>query len=318
MTIRTIDCLLPAAALALASGLLASPALADTDPLIMFDGFEGCDPVQASIGPAGGRLRLCGAQLDVPAGAVSETTLFGIERLAAPPAAPFDMESAGPAFRFTPADRAFPAMPSVRVPREDSRRGGLAFLDDASNDLFLIEACQQSASGVQQFVNGLGTFAAVRFQGDLPTSTQGLGDGWVRATADTVHTEYDLDAPGNNWAIYAGTPDGGRNVTISAMKELPDFAFEFVKLDIAVNADLSSGSMTQISQLGSVNGSFIVGLMGDASITFAESVDGRIRADITATLVNGPRTLPFVASIDVAAERFLFPPSLSCPDSPPG
>ena len=85
--------------LALAS--TSTSVFAEDDPIVMFDGFDGCAPVHRTIGPEGGVLRLCGAQLTIPAGSVGAPTTFGIERLESAPSAPFDMEPAGPAFRFT-------------------------------------------------------------------------------------------------------------------------------------------------------------------------------------------------------------------------
>ncbi len=291
-------------------------ASAQTDPIVMFDGFDGCAPVQATIDAQGGSLRLCGAQLVVPAGAVDAPTVFGIERLDVAPPAPFDMEAAGAAFRFTPDDVAFAQSPSVRVPREDERRGGLAVFVPVEESLVLIEACQHSVGGVQQFVDRLGTFAAVRWQGVLPLNTQGLGDGQVHATAGGVATDYDLDAPGNNYAIHQDRPDGGRSITISAMRE--GDAFEFLRLDLGVDAAGTGGDIVQVSQLGSVSGSFIAGLLGEASITFGDLSDGRVRATVTATLANGSVSVPFEATFDIASERYVFPPALSCPGFPPG
>lgn len=297
----------------------ASPAvLAQQDAIILFDGFDGCAPVQTSIGPEGGVLRLCGAQLTIPAGSVAAPTTFGIERLETAPVAPFDMEPAGPAFRFTPGGLALDPPAIVRVPREDGRRGGLAQDVPWEGGFVLIEACGQSHGGLQQFFGELGTFGAFRFIGPLPDSTTDLGDGIITAVADGVHTAYDIDTPGNNYAIYQDRPDGSRQILVTAMNDLPNAGFEYLRLDLAVNAQTGQGSIIQISLLGPVNGSYILGLLGQASITFGDLSDGRIRADIEANLVTGPLNIPFRAQIDVGVERYIFPPSLSCPEMPPG
>jgi hypothetical protein len=305
------------AALLLALTAASAPTFAE-DPIVMFDGFDGCDPVTASIGPEGGELRLCGAQLTVPAGAVAAPTTFGIERLATAPDAPFDMEPAGPAFRFTPGALALDPPAVVRIPREDGRRGGLAQDVPWEGGFVLIEACDQSAGGLQQYFGELGTFGAFRFVGPLPDSTQGLGDGTLTAVADGVQTQYDVDRPGNNYAIYQDSPGGSRQVLVTAMNDLPNGGFEYLRLDLAVNAATGQGSIIQISLLGPVNGSYILGLLGQASISFGDLSDGRIRAQIEANLVNGPQNIPFQAQIDVGVERYIFPPSLSCPEMPPG
>jgi len=182
----------------------------------------------------------------------------------------------------------------------------------------LIEACDQSAGGLQQYFGELGTFGAFRFVGPLPDSTQGLGDGTLTAVADGVQTQYDVDRPGNNYAIYQDSPGGSRQVLVTAMNDLPNGGFEYLRLDLAVNAATGQGSIIQISLLGPVNGSYILGLLGQASISFGDLSDGRIRAQIEANLVNGPQNIPFQAQIDVGVERYIFPPSLSCPEMPPG
>src|SRR5687768_16869203 len=140
-----------AAVFAAARLTVANTARADVDPVVMFDGFDGCAPVQGEIGPAGGVLRLCGAQLTIPPDAVVEPTVFGIERLDESGEAPFDMEFAGPAFRFTPLDPGLQQQASVRVPRADARHGRLAYFFPDDAQYILIEACQVSAGGIQQF-----------------------------------------------------------------------------------------------------------------------------------------------------------------------
>lgn len=307
-----------AAALLVGLASASMVAFAQSDPVVMFDGFDGCAPVQSTIGPEGGELRLCGAQLTVPPGSVGAPTTFGIERLESAPPAPFDMEPAGPAFRFTPDTLTLNPPAIVRVPRVDGRRGGLAVDVPSEGGFLLIEACGQSQGGLLQYFGGLGTFGAFRFVGPLPDSTQGLGDGTMTAVADGVATAYDIDTPGNNYAIYQDRPDGGRQVLVTAMNDLPNGQFEYLRLDLAVNAATGQGSIVQISLLGPVNGSYILGLLGQASISFGDLSDGRIRANIEANLVSGPQNIPFQAQIDVGVERYIFPPSLSCPESPPG
>lgn len=303
----------------LATALLtvANAAHAEIDPIVMFDGFDGCAPVQREIGSEGGTLRLCGAELVIPPDAVAAPVLFGIERLEDPGAAPFDMEFAGPAFRFTPPDPGLQQQASVRVPRADARIGGLAYFFPDEAQYILIEACQVSAGGVQQFSGALGDFAALRYLGDLPESTQSLGDGTIQTMTGTVEADFDIDAPGNNHAIYQDREDGSRLVTIASMIEGDQF--EYVRFDLVVDFAAGTGELVQISRLGSIGGSYIVDLMGTATITFGDLSDGRIRADIEATLASGPEQIPFHATIDAAAERYIFPPSLQCPggDFPP-
>ena len=307
-----------AAACAIALLATATIARAEVDPTVMFDGFDGCAPVQREIGSEGGMLRLCGAELVIPPDAVAGSTLFGIEHLEDPAAPPFDMEFAGPAFRFTPLDPGLQQQASVRVPRADARTGGLAYFFPDDAQYILIEACQVSTGGVQQFSGLLGDFAAVRYLGDLPGNTQGLGDGSIQTTTGPLEVDFDIDAPGNNHAIYQDREDGSRLVTIASMTEGDQF--EYVRFDLVIDFAAGEGELVQISRLGSIGGSYIVDLMGTATITFGDLSDGRIRAEVEATLASGPEQIPFHATIDAAAERYIVPPSLQCPggDFPPG
>lgn len=308
-------------ALALLALLPLQATQAALDPVVMFDGFDGCNPVQAEIGPEGGKLQLCGAVLVVPPDAVETPVLFGIAPVAEPDAAPFDMEFAGPAFHFTPSDMYFPIAPSVRVPREDGRRGGFAIHDPAEQEFFLIEACEVSNGGVQQYSGLLGTFAAVRYTGDVPLNTQGLGDGTLTATvAGTTHV-HDIDTPGANWAIHQPLSDGRLQVTVSTLKDVPP-GIEAVRLDFSVDPVTGIGELQQISALGSVNASYIAGIMGEATLTFGDLSDGRLRGTIYAQLASGQDMIAFDAEFDIGTERYYFPPSLYCPggggDFPPG
>jgi len=301
---------------ALCVACAAASAWAAPDEIIQFDGFDGCDAVQATLDTEGGTLRLCGAQLSVPPGTLSQPSLFGIERMAEPPPTPFDMELAGAAFRFTTNATSLANRVSVRVPRGDDRRGGLAVLDPHENVLVLIEACQTSPTGTQQFVNGLGTFAAIRYLGKLPENTLGLGDGTVTTTMSGTVREFDIDGPGRNFAVYQDLPDGSRQVLVNAMNELRDGEFDFVRMDLVANAATGSGELNQISVLGTASGSYIQGILGTASITFGDLSDGRVRAHVQATLMSGPASVPFEATMDVGVERFIFAPELSCPEGP--
>lgn len=300
----------------LCMGGASSSVQAAVDEIIQFDGFDGCDPVQAIIGAEGGTVRLCGAQLSVPPGAVSQPTMFGIERAPEAPPVPFDMEFAGSAFHFTTDAAALATRVSVRVPRSDGRRGGLAVFAPEENALVLIEACQTSPTGVQQFVNGLGTFAAIRYSGELPESTIGLGEGKVTTTTNGTVRQFDIDRPGRNFAVYQDLPDGSRQILVNAMNDLDNGQFDFVRLDLVANAATATGGLAQVSVLGTANGSYIQNIIGTANITFGDLSDGRIRANIDATLYSGPTSVPFQATVDVGVERFIFAPELSCPEEP--
>lgn len=309
-------------ALTIATALSSAYAGVDPEELIFQDGFENaapsCAPVQATIGSEGGTLSLCGAVLEVPADAVAQPTTFGIERVDDPPPPPFDMSFVGPVFRFTPAGVGFAQPVSITVPRTDNARGGLVRYDDEQGGFILIEACGATDTSLQQYQYVLNTFGAARFVGDLPDSTQGLGDGSVSGTIDGGAHAYDVDEPGN-YAIYEDREDGSRLVTVSVLHSPAEGDFESLRMNLIVNAADGTGEVVQIEFLSSIGGEFVGGsymidIMGTASITFGDLGDGRVRANVDADLArSGGGDLPLQMALDVGVERFIFPPSLSCP-----
>lgn len=308
--------------LSIAAALPLAHAGVDPKELIFVNGFEiaapACAPVQATIGAEGGLLTLCGAELEVPANAVAQPTTFGIERVDAPPPPPFDMNFVGPVFRFTPTDVPLQAPASITVPRTDTARGGLVRFDAEQGGFILIEACGVTDTSLQQFQYVLNTFAAARYVGELPDSTQDLGDGTVDGTVDGAVHSYDVDEPGN-YAIYEDRSDGGRLVTVSLLRSPAEGDFESLRMILVVNAADGTGEVVQVEFLSSiggvfVGGTYITGLMGTASITFGDLGDGRVRANVDASLArSGGGDLPVQMALDIGVERFIFPPSLSCP-----
>lgn len=302
----------------------SSSAHAGVDPkeLVFADGFEtaaaSCPAVQATIGSEGGVLELCGAKLEVPANAVGQPTAFGIERLDDPPPPPFDMSFVGPVFRFTPLGVGFAQPVSITVPRTDNARGGLVRYDAEQGGFILIEACGVTDTSLQQYQYVLNTFGAARFVGELPDSTQGLGDGSVAGTIDGGAHDYDVDEPGN-YAIYEDREDGSRLVTVALLKSPSEGDFESLRINLVVNANDGTGEVVQVEYLSSiagefVGGSYMIDIMGTASITFGDLGDGRVRANLDAVLArSGGGDLPLQMALDVGVERFIFPPSLSCP-----
>lgn len=79
-------------------------------------------------------------------------------------------------------------------------------------------------------------------------------------------------------------------------------------------ASTPTGEVVQVEFLSSIGGSYMIGIMGTASITFGDLGDGRVRANVDANLArSGGGDLPLQMALDVGVERFIFPPSLSCP-----
>ncbi|MBO9662542.1 hypothetical protein [Dokdonella sp.] len=308
--------------LAILATLPSAQAGVDPKDLIFENGFEisapNCAPVQSTIGSEGGVLELCGAKLEVPANTVAQPVTFGIERLDDPPPPPFDMSFVGPVFRFTPTDAPLQGPVSITVPRNDTARGGLVRFEPEFDAFILIEACGATDTSLQQFQYALNTFAAARYVGDLPDNTTGLGDGTATGTVDGGARSYDVDEPGN-YAIYEDREDGSRLVTVSVLTSPSEGDFESLRMNLVVDAANATGEVIQVEFLSSIGGNFVggsymVGIMGTASITFGDLGDGRVRANVDANLArSGGGDLPLQMALDVGVERFIFPPSLSCP-----
>lgn len=114
--------------------------------------------------------------------------------------------------------------------------------------------------------------------------------GSATAVVDGSVRNYSVDEPGS-WAIYRDLPDGGRLVTLYLMHEPSPGDFERLRMDFSVNAADATGNVVQIDLLSSVGvgGTYIDGIMVSASITFGDLSDGRVRANVDATLASGHR-----------------------------
>lgn len=281
-------------------------------------GGEDCETGSAelAIGPDGGSLSFCGALLEVPAGAVSESTTFGIAIDLDPPAVPFERELVSAAYLFTPVAPVLAAPVSITLPHPDlDARFELAREDGGVYQA--IEACEIGPMTIQQFVFSLGGYAALRDVNDYPDGPTGLGDGTVDLSFLMTDSSFNADDVGN-YAIFAGQPDGGQVVTVRTLRDVPG-GLESLRLDIQVDAAGDSGTIIQVEWIStalSQGYSYIDGLVGsDGALTITTTPKGRLIGDLSAIVHGGdpPHDEPLVASFDVAVEKFTFPSELVCP-----
>lgn len=278
-------------------------------------------PSSAEIGPEGGTLEHCGAKLVIPPGALADTQSFQIGIDPAPPQAPFHYELASPVFNIRPQNPGLQQPASLTIAHEAAdSRFELVRYDERFGGFAPIEACEVTATSIQQFVGVLGTWAVLADTLDYPDSTTGLGDGTLDLDFQGDQVTYDLDAA-NSYGIYQANEDGSKTVTLLAIREVKG-GLERLRIDLSTLA-LGGGALVQVDWLSTVTGtgySYIQGLIGSAGEISVEETEGRLLGSLSANVQGGdpPGEVPLSLSFDVAVELFAFPPELSCPSGPEG
>lgn len=274
---------------------------------------EECPPQTAIFGADGGELALCGATLRVPAGAVAEDIMFGIEVVTPPADPPFEYEFASPVFHFTPTGTFFTKPVELTLPRPvTTDRIALGRHDPALDRFGIIEACEVTDTTISQSVYELGTFAALRGTYAYPDSTAGLGGGALELELLGATATFPLD-----FGIYADREDGGRNVSLKALREL-DGGLESLRVELGIDSDGAATlvSVEWISTITSEGYTYIDGLIGsNGAVTLSVAEDDHYVGELSATAHGGnpPHDEPLHATFDVTVEKYTFPPELSCP-----
>ncbi|PCC74273.1 ZU5 domain-containing protein [Nannocystis exedens] len=276
---------------------------------------QECPPVSEAFGPAGGELTLCGATLRVPAGAVAEDVVFGIEVIEPPAEPPFEQEFASPVFRFTPDDLAFDQPVELILPRPvTDHRISLARHVPEDEAFWIVEACDVTDTTIAQSFYQLGTFVTLRGTYKYPDSTSGLGGGTLELELLGKTASFPIDMGG--FGIYADAEDGSRTVTLKSVREV-DGAFESLRVDFAVDGSGDVASLVAVEWLSTVDGgyTYIVDLIGsDGFITLTDSTGDHYAGELGATVHGGnpPHDEQLHATFDVTVEKYTFPPELSC------
>jgi hypothetical protein len=180
-----------------------------------------------------------------------------------------------------------------------------------------LEVCEITATTVRQLVGALGMYGVLRNIDDYPPSPTGLGSGTMDLDFLGATTSFDVDGQGN-YGIYEARPDGGRSVTLYAIRPVGSDV-ESLRVDFSVDATGMSGSPIQVAWLSTATSqgySYIEGLVGaDGMLTVMETADGRLVGELTATAHGGDPVAdqPLVVTFDVSVEKYAFPPELSCP-----
>lgn len=287
----------------------ADAAPADAAPI---DGaLAECDEDSASavIGEAGGELALCGARLEVPAGALTESIEFAIDVAEAPDPLP-PRELAGPAFRFT-ADSApeVPAAVDVSLPH-GGRAGRIELFRVEGADLIGVEPCTVDDEVIGQRVGFLGVFVATVDPYPYADSPDDLGSGSLSAAIGERSLTFDLPADG-----YAIDQAWDAPITLSLISDLVDGpgGSEQLRIDAVVVDDKASLAFVQwyaegrIWQLGTPEAPGTTGVFDLES-----AIDGRLIGTLEATLYAGEDTIQFSAEVDVTPDYWTFPPERFC------
>ncbi len=273
-----------------------------------------------SIGPAGGRLSLCGASVTVPAGAMATPVTFGIEMVAAPtpPAEPRVL--AGPAFRFTPDDVVLSGPVDVAVPHGGAT-GRLEIYAVVGGELFGFEACTSDAETIGQtfgsidgFVLGaLGTFVAVQDTYAYAETKDDLGNGTLTAMVGARALAFDVGPDG-----FALDEVYGPFVGLTVETMVPGADFEQLRVQLVVPengpVDVIHVQWFSMIELWSLGVPGAPGTTGTSDVVVG--ADGRLRGDVSGTLSSGEQSIAFTATLDVVADYWRYPAERVCPGLP--
>lgn len=177
-----------------------------------------CAPVSATIGPDGGVLSTCGATLTIPAGVLSESRTFGIERIGIPTdGLVFDFDTASAyAYRFTPDDANLGFNARIRMAHNplDTHEHIVAVYRSFVHPegWYPIPHCAIADVESEVVVGLLGTFSTLRRSAYYPVGPIGLGTGTMDATFNGLSTSCVIETSFSGFAISAVDQTGTRQL----------------------------------------------------------------------------------------------------------
>lgn len=289
------------------SGCLGEPlpgaeALPDAGP-------SACERVTSAIGPEGGTVSLCGASLEVPAGALTESTNFSVEHVLSPSQPPwFDHEFAGPAIRFD-SDRPIPQPSKVHIALPfTAREGQRVYLAQAvEGDWSGLEPCPRSGA-LGQWVRQLGVYVVLRSTDAYVGNRVGQG---------IIHTELsgerrDYDIPGSvGFARYQLGADGTQSVDLLATHE----RFERLRLSLSAPPN-GPGTLVLVDRLcfGSASCPPYNDVAGNAGVAVDLSRgDSTLSGSFEVTVFVEGRSEILKVSFTVTPVKWAPPSSTYCP-----
>lgn len=278
---------------------------------------QDCEPSRSasmSVGSSGGSLSLCGASVEVSAGALTEDVMLTLRIVELPKPLPFALEQAGLAFALEiegdlPAASEPPL--ALLVPHAATNRH--LFFYRAGAEYQQIEACTVDDTVIGQRVAVGGTYVALVDTEDFPDSRNDLGTGTLDATFDGKSDSYDFDSGEiDTYAIYDESADGSRTYTLSATKPLPADNLAVARLTFSHAKD-GSAEMIEVTY-GDLNGLWSYLPFGETAseITVEQDQAGGITGTFSVELMLGEGRKVLTGSFDASAEKFRYPPSLSC------
>lgn len=277
--------------------------------------------VVGTFGPRGGRLSLCGARVEMAANVLSAPREVTLTTVALEREVPFPLVQAGLAFDIE-VEGGIPsaAQPplSVLVPHERTER--YVYFYRVADDYQGIEACTVQEGAIGQSVYEDGIYVALADTETFPESRQGLGTGSVSAIFDGVERTFDLDGTGfDTYAIYNEDQAGGRTFTLSATESVSEAELRVMRMTFAVDVAGSHAEFIEVTY-GDLNG--LYGYLpfddGPASITLTASQGTKVQGAFEVELRLGEERKTLRGRFDAEADKYRYPPELSCGAPPEG
>jgi hypothetical protein len=269
----------------------------------------------AIVGDGGATVSLCGATLEVPAGALEAGASVGLA-IVAPPGPPwFEHELSGPVFRLTPDDVVLDLPAKISLTRDTTKQRSpvLSRWLPLENLWGEREACPKDDKLSIQTVE-LGTFGLMQDVNTYPTGPDGLGSATVALSLQGQQTSWTVPGSGG-YAVYEPAAEG-RSLMLVARR---DENGHLQNLDIRVFIPNGQpASLVQVSWIwtdpdNGTNWSYVEPVHGaPTSFALSEPTPGTFVGELHVVGHSGDETTPIDATFTTTPAKYRPPPSASC------
>lgn len=269
----------------------------------------------ATVGAAGATVSLCGATLEVPAGALAAGTSVGITLVNPPGPAWFEQELSGPVFRFTPDNVALDVPAKLSLARDMSKqRGPVLVRWLADEDVWgEHEACLEDGELSLETLN-LGTFGLMQDPATYPPAASGLGSATLTLNIDGAQSSWSVPGSGG-YAVYEPGEDSRTLILVARRNENGHLQ------NLDVRMLVRNGQPASLAQLSWIwtdpdqggSWSYVEPAHGaPTSFTLTEPTPGTFEGELHVVGHSGQATAQIEATFTATPEKFRPPPSYSC------
>jgi hypothetical protein len=274
------------------------------------DGGDECSnaeaEIEATIGPAGGTLTLCGATVAIAAGSVERDTTFRFARATDAPRPVEPVVVDGYVYRLE--SEATSPVVTLTLPHSGDTEG-IDLFEHTGAVWRALGLCDVSATLATQTFVGVGTFALLHDPRALPTSPIGLGTGTAEVTLGDDTTELSTGAMG--FAASSALPWGAKLVSFQVYAA--DGSFLQVELLVGPDDAMEPFSIFHLDAdavLHDWTSAYAGAVPMDLTITpVGDALEGRLVGELRD---ESGGTLRFDATFDVTPGEWKEPPARGC------